>query len=212
MDSCVVAVFFDLNFNIFFFFKTHFGGFHITSMKTPWGERLLIVPPFHRLQAVRALCGSGTQLQTQALLHEKIQCLKQLGLKGKSARSRKLLFYVPLSLSRYCFTHFSFLLFLICLLRCLSCESTPSSQLVPDSAKHNQIEGSVQVGGLRSVSPNLTDSAVLWAPSQTACAGVISSLMWGGWGRWGPAPLHPRARGSLLGKRGLPPLGGDKLL
>lgn len=117
------------------------------------------MPPFHRLQAVRALCGSGTQLQTQALLHEKIQCLKQLGLKGKSVPSRKLLFYVPLPLSRYCLTHFSFLLFLICLLRCLSCESTPSSQLVPDSAKHKQIEGSVRVGGLRSVSPNLTDSA-----------------------------------------------------
>lgn len=38
---------------------------------------------------MRALCGSGTQLQTQALLHEKIQCLKQLGLKGRICAEQK---------------------------------------------------------------------------------------------------------------------------
>lgn len=36
---------------------------HTTSMR-PGGERLLIVSPFHRLQAVRILCGSGSQSQT----------------------------------------------------------------------------------------------------------------------------------------------------
>ena len=72
----------------------------ITGVKKPGGERLLIVSPFHRLQAVRALCGSGSQWRTQALVHEKIQCIKQLGLEGKAARGYKLLFYVLLSLSR----------------------------------------------------------------------------------------------------------------
>lgn len=54
---------------------------HITSMKKPGGERILIVSLFHRLQAVRALCEFGSQSRTQALVHEKIQCIKQLGLK-----------------------------------------------------------------------------------------------------------------------------------
>lgn len=118
-------------------------------MKTPWGERLLIVPPFHRLQAVRALCGSGTQLQTQALLHEKIRCLKQLGLKGKSARSRKLLFYVLLSLSCYCFTHFSFLLFLICLLRCHRspswCRTLPSTTRLREASRSEALGVCLQI-------------------------------------------------------------------
>lgn len=85
-----------------FSFNTYFAAIrnHIRSMK-PGGERPLIVSPFHRLQAVKALCGSGSQSQTQALLHEKIQCIKQLGLKGKAARGYKLLFYVLLSFSLY---------------------------------------------------------------------------------------------------------------
>lgn len=81
------------------------GGWHTdtapstASVKKPGGERLLIVSPFHRLQAVRALCGSGSRWRTRALVHEKIQCIKQLGLEGKAARGYKLLFYVLLTLS-----------------------------------------------------------------------------------------------------------------
>lgn len=72
---------------------------HTASMKKLGGERLLIVSPFHRLEAVRVLCGSGSQWRTQALLHEKIQCIKQLGPKAKDERGYKLLFYVVVSLS-----------------------------------------------------------------------------------------------------------------
>ncbi len=36
---------------------------HITSMKKPEGERLLIVSPFHRPEAVRALCGSDSPVE-----------------------------------------------------------------------------------------------------------------------------------------------------
>ena len=79
------------------------GGWHTApstaSVKKPGGERLLIVSPFHRLQAVRALCGSGSRWRIRALVHEKIQCIKQLGLEGKAARGYKLLFYVLLTLS-----------------------------------------------------------------------------------------------------------------
>lgn len=63
------------------------------------GEMLLIVSPFHRLRAVRALCVCGSLWRTQALVHEKIRCIKQLGLKGKAAQGYKHLFYVLLSLS-----------------------------------------------------------------------------------------------------------------
>lgn len=70
-----------------------------TSMKKKLGgERLLIVSPFHEPEAVRALCGSGSQWRTRALVHKKTQCIKQLGLKGKAAQCYKLLFHVLLSL------------------------------------------------------------------------------------------------------------------
>lgn len=90
---------------------------HITSMKKPGGERILIVSLFHRLQAVRALCEFGSQSRTQALVHEKIQCIKQLGLKLHRATNSPLCPAVlfPLCLTLYV-TPSSFLLFLICLL------------------------------------------------------------------------------------------------
>lgn len=68
----------------------------------------------HGLQAVRALCGSGTQLQTQALLHEKIQCLKQLGLKGENMQRAEnspfMSCRLALALCLRHLTHFTFFL------------------------------------------------------------------------------------------------------
>lgn len=109
---------------------------HITSMKKPGGERLLIVSPFHRLEAVRALCGSGSQWRTQALVHEKIQCIKQVGLKGKAARGYKLLFHVLLSLS-LCMSYSLCqrgLLFLLILLRLLYSVSLSPQRFLLDQA------------------------------------------------------------------------------
>lgn len=72
----------------------------ITTKKKPAGEKLLIVSPFQRPKAVRGLFVQGpAQWRTQALVHEKLQCTKQLGLKGKAAWCYKPLFYVLLSLS-----------------------------------------------------------------------------------------------------------------
>lgn len=72
----------------------------ITTKKKPAGERLLIVSPFQRPEAVKGLFVQGpAQWRTQALVHEKLQCTKQLGLKGKATWCYKLLLYVLLSLS-----------------------------------------------------------------------------------------------------------------
>lgn len=72
----------------------------ITTKKKPAREKLLIVSPFQRPEAVRGLFVQGpAQWRTQALVHEKLQCTKQLGLKGKAAWCYKPLFYVLLSVS-----------------------------------------------------------------------------------------------------------------
>lgn len=140
---------------------------------------------------MRALCGSGTQLQTQALLHEKIQCLKQLGLKGENMRRAENSPFMSCRLAlALCFRHLThflsfalplFLFSLICLPYRASRESVLSSRSVPDSAGRKTDWGkSVQVGALRTALLSLR-SRFTWLSRRWTRTTVTPIAVRGGW-------------------------------
>lgn len=85
-----------------------------TSMKKKLGgERLLIVSPFHEPEAVRALCGSGSQWRTRALVHKKDSVYKAAGAEGESCTVLQTPLSCPAVSPSPCLYH-SLLLILLC--------------------------------------------------------------------------------------------------